>query len=471
MLKDVFVPNKEIRRQLDIAAQVRALNGGGKKVFVTTFGCQQNEADSERIMGLAALMGYERASSMEEAQLIVFNTCAIREHAELKALSKTGALRKIKEKDRSVITAVCGCMVEQENRREQLLKSYPYVDILFGTDRLHTLPEMVYSAITGVKHGVYVNSLPHDSFGSVAEGIPSLRESAYKAWVSIMYGCNNFCSYCVVPYVRGRERSRRSEDVLAEIASLVADGCKDITLLGQNVNSYKGDISFPRLLAAAAEIEGDFRLRFMTSHPKDASKELVEVMAAYPKIAPHFHLPMQSGDNRILQMMNRRYTVEQYMEKAAYIKEKIPDIALSSDIICGFPTETEEEFENTLKAVDAVGFDTLFAFVYSPRPGTPAAEMQQLPHEVKTARFARLSELENRRAAELNARFAGRVLRVLSDGGENGTYTGRTGHNKIITFTLPDGMDAECASAGRFIDVRVEETQAYALTGVAVKQY
>ncbi len=468
MLKDVFVPNEEIARQLDIAKKIRCANGEGKKFFISTFGCQQNEEDSERMQGLATLMGYTKAESIEEAQLIIFNTCAIREHAELKALSRAGALRKIKEKDRSVITAVCGCMIEQAGRREQLLRSYPYVDILFGTDRLHTLPEMVYKAQNGTKHGVYVNTLPHDEFGKVAEGIPTLRESSYKAWVPIMYGCNNFCSYCVVPYVRGRERSRRSEDVLAEIEQLVKSGYKDITLLGQNVNSYKGDISFPKLLQKAAELEGDFRLRFMTSHPKDASCELVDVMAANPKIAPHFHLPMQSGDNRILDMMNRRYTIEQYMEKAAYIKEKIPSVALSSDIICGFPTETEAEFENTLKAVDAVGFDMLFAFVYSPRPGTPAAEMEQIPHEVKTARFARLSALENNKASALNARFMGQTLRVLSDGGENGTYTGRTGHNKIITFTL-DGVEESAAEAGRFIDVSVTATQAYTLTGVAKK--
>lgn len=469
MLKDVFVPNAEIERQLALAEKVRTMNGKGKKVFVSTFGCQQNEADSERMLGLASLMGYEKANCLEEAQLIIFNTCAIREHAELKVLSKAGALRKLKEKDKSIITAVCGCMIEQEHRRAQLLKSYPYVDILFGTDKLHTLPEMVLAALTGTKHGVYVSNLPHDSFGTVAEGIPSLRESDYKAWVPVMYGCNNFCSYCVVPYVRGRERSRRSEDVLAEIETLVKSGYRDITLLGQNVNSYKGDISFPKLLEKAALFDGDYRLRFMTSHPKDASRELVDVMAASPKIAPHFHLPMQSGDNRILEMMNRRYTVEQYMEKAAYIKEKIPSVAISSDIICGFPTETEEEFENTLKAVDAVGFDMLFAFVYSPRPGTPAAKMQQIPHEVKTARFARLSELENSKAQVLNARFKGQTLKVLSDGEQNGIFTGRTGHNKIITFTLPEGISADTAAAGKFIDVFVTETQAYTLTGVAKK--
>ena len=258
--------------------------------------------------------------------------------------------------------------------------------------------------------------------------------------------------------------------MLAEIEGLVKSGYKDITLLGQNVNSYDGDLSFPKLLEKAAGFEGDYLLRFMTSHPKDATRELVDVMASSPKIAPHFHLPMQSGDNRILKMMNRRYTVEQYMEKAAYIREKLPDAALTSDIICGFPTETEEEFENTLKAVDAVGFDMLFAFVYSPRPGTPAAKMEQIPHEVKTARFARLSELENKRASELNRRFAGRTLKVLSDGCENGIYTGRTGHNKIITFALPEGFPEEKAKSGRFLNVRVDGVQAYTLSGTAEKE-
>jgi len=469
MLNDIFVPQSEIQKQFDIAAKVRLLNGNGKKVYISTFGCQQNEADSERLLGLAALMGYTRAESLEQAQLIIFNTCAIREHAELKVLSKAGALRKLKEKDKSIVTAVCGCMAEQAHRRAQILKSYPYIDFMFGTDRLHTLPQMVHAALTGTKHAVYVSNLPHGEFGTVAEGIPSVRASSYKAWVPIMYGCNNFCTYCVVPYVRGRERSRKSEDVLAEIKALVDAGYKEITLLGQNVNSYKGDISFPKLLEKAASFNGEYWVRFMTSHPKDASKELIDVMAANPKIAPHFHLPMQSGDNRILKLMNRRYTIEQYKETAAYIKEKIPGVALSSDIICGYPTETEAEFENTVAAVEEVGFDMLFTFVYSPRPGTPAAEMEQVPHEVKTARFARLSNVENQKADLLNARFTGKTVRVLSDGAIDGKYMGRTGHNKIISFTLPTGFDPQKASAGSFINVKVTAAQAYTLSGEAVE--
>ena len=497
MKTDIFVSLSEIERQRETALEVRRRIGEGKKAFITTFGCQQNEADSERLMGLCLLMGYEKSESLEDADLIIFNTCAIREHAELKALSKTGALKKQKERKRGTITAVCGCMAEQEGRRAQILKSYPYIDILFGTDRQHRLPEMVLEALNKRGVNVYVSGLTHNEFGVIAEGLPTERESVYKAWVSVMYGCDNFCSYCVVPQVRGRERSRRSADILSETEELVKAGYKDITLLGQNVNSYEGDYSFPELLRRVASFEGDYWVRFMTSHPKDASKELSKAMAENARIAPHFHLPMQSGDNRILKLMNRGYTREEYMEKAAYIRELTPDAALSSDIICGFPTETEAEFENTVDAVDRVGFDMLFTFVYSPRPGTPAAKMEQLPHKVKTDRFARLSELENKRAAELNARFVGKRLRVLSEGAlgvesrereienagrgtssscegavspaEKRIYTGRTGHNKIISFTLPDGFDRKKAAAGNFLQVEVSAAQAYTLRGAGVE--
>ncbi len=466
MIKDVFISDEEIQRQYAIAAELKCSGG----VYVNTFGCQQNEADSERIYGMAELMGYRKVDKPEDAALIVFNTCAIREHAELKALSKAGGLKKLKEKNPAILTAVCGCMAEQAHRREQILRSYPYIDFMFGTDKLWMLPEMVANAKAKKKYRIYVNDKPHDSFGSIAEGLPVVREGKYRAWVSIMYGCNNFCSYCVVPHVRGRERSRRSEDVLVEVESLVKAGYKDITLLGQNVNSYKGTYTFPELLRRAASFDGEYWVRFMTSHPKDASKELVDVIAENPKIAPHFHLPMQSGDNRVLELMNRRYTVEQYKEKAAYIKERVPNVALSSDIICGFPTETEAEFDNTVKAVEEIGFDMLFTFVYSPRLGTPAAQMEQIPHEVKTARFARLSAAENLKAESLCQRFVGTTVRVLSDGEtENGIYSGRTGQNKIISFTLPSGFDPAKAAAGNFLDVKVTSAQAYTLSGEALR--
>lgn len=471
---EIFVSAKELERQRNFIPKVRSLIGEGKKYCIQTFGCQQNEADSERLAGLCAEMGYNKTDSLSDADLIIYNTCAIREHAELKALSKAGQLKKLKEAKRSLVTAICGCMIEQEHRRTQLSKSYPYVDFVFGTDRHHALPEMVYTALTQKGTRAYVSSLPHNEFGIIAEGLPVVRESSYKAWVSIMYGCNNFCSYCVVPYVRGRERSRRSEDVLKEVETLVKMGYKDITLLGQNVNSYRGDYSFPELLDRAASFDGEYRVRFMTSHPKDASKELIDVMAANPRIAKHFHLPVQSGDNRILKLMNRGYTREEYLEKAYYIREKMPEAAISSDIICGFPTETESEFDNTVDIVEKVGFDMLFTFVYSPRKGTVAAEMEgQVPHEVKTARFARLSAKENLIAEGINKQSVGKTFRVLSEGvvnPEDGIYSGRTTQNKIISFSLPEGFAPEKAAAGHFLDVKVNHAQAYALTGTAVKK-
>lgn len=458
-MNSVFVPEEEIRRQLE-TAEIYGNRYPGGKYRVECFGCQQNEADAERIAGIAEAMGYVPAEGREDADLIVINTCAVREHAELRALSNTGGLKKLKKKNPGLIIAVCGCMAQEQSRTDQLMGSYPYVDIVFGTDRIHTLPELVSKVRERRERIFAVTRAPHSEFGNIAEGLPAVRPVRHRAWLSVMYGCDNFCSYCIVPYVRGRERSRRERDVLDEARAYIADGAKEITLLGQNVNSYRGeeDFDFPSLLLAVCELEGDFRVRFMTSHPKDCSDRLIEA-CRHPKAAPHIHLPFQSGSDRILKLMNRHYTVSQYLERVETIRRVLPDAALTTDVICGFPGETESDFEGTLEVVRQSRFDMIFTFLYSPRPGTRAAEMEdQVPHEVKVRRFGALSELENSIARENNEALVGSVQRVLCD--EAGEIcTGRSGQNKPVSFT------SASARVGEFTDVVIKSAEAYRLCG------
>ena len=458
MKENVFVPAAEIERQKAIAAELKASGGG--RVWIRTFGCQQNEADSEKLLGICGLCGYTPVGEAAQADLVIINTCAIREHAELRALSGAGQLKKLKADRPDLLVAVCGCMVEQEHRRAQLFASYPYVDFLFGTDRLHLLPELLLRAKREKKRFAVTASQPGGDFGVISEGMPVRRTSAYRAWLPVMYGCNNFCTYCVVPFVRGRERSRDTETILREARELIESGCHDITLLGQNVNSSAGDTDFPGLMRKILELPGDFWLRFMTSHPKDASGDLVEAMRESDKAARHFHLPVQSGSDRILARMNRRYTASEYLEKVAYIRERLPDAAITSDVICGFPGETEADFEQTVELVGRAGFDMLYTFVYSPRVGSAAAKMEgQIPHEEKVRRFERLSAFQNERAAAINASYVGKTLRVLSDGEENGIYSGRCSQNKIVTFD-------RAVAPGSFAQVEITGAQAYALSGV-----
>ncbi len=458
-MNDIFIPQNEIERQHEIAFSLRS-ETAGKRACVITFGCQQNENDGERIMGALQLCGYEITQNPDEAQMIIINTCAIREHAEIRALSEAGQFKGRKERDRSIKIGLCGCMAQQSHRREQIYKSYPYVDFVFGTDMHHKLPEIIKTAFGSKKRFSFITDKPHNEFGVISEGMPVLRENTYKAWVPVMYGCNNFCTYCVVPFARGHERSRKKEDVLNEVKELVERGYKDITLLGQNVNSYNGGCDFATLLNDCASFEGEYRVRFMTSHPKDASTELIEVISRNKNVAKHFHLPVQSGSTRVLKLMNRKYTREQYLEKAFEIKEKIPDISLTTDIICGFPTETDADFEDTMSLVKAVGFDMIYTFIYSPRVGTVAAKMEgQIPKEISNARFKALSDMENEIAQGLNDKFIGRTLRVLSDGfNKNGIPCGRSTQNKIVTFD-------KAVPAGEFADVLIETAGAYALGG------
>ena len=442
---EIFVPHTEIEAQKKTASEIKArFESEGRRplVFARTYGCQQHEADTEKMLGLAALCGYEKTDDPARADLIIVNTCAIREHAEKRTFSCTGAYKKLKEQNRELIILFCGCMAQETGIAEKIRRSYPYIDAVVGTDSNHRLPEIIQNALQTRKRSYHVNDLPHNEFGVIAEDVPSLRASGYKAWVSVMYGCNNYCTYCIVPYVRGRERSRRYEDVVAEVGALVKSGYKDITLLGQNVNSYSGGVSFAGLLEKCAGFGGEYRLRFMTSHPKDASRELMDVMAAYPNICKHFHLPVQSGSDRVLKDMNRRYTRESYLEKVAYLREKIPDVTLTSDIICGFPGETEEDFGQTLELVKQVGFDMLYTFIYSPRPGTAAASRaDQIPYEQKLARFEKLSAAQLEITLKRNERHVGRTLRVLSEG--DSTARAEGGTLVMLDKNLPAGVFAD----------------------------
>ena len=464
-----ILPREEVEAQRVYVARIKEENdryfdssGERKRAFVLTFGCQQNEADSEKLAGMSVSMGYALTDKPDDADLILVNTCAIREHAEKKALSIVGQYKHLKAKKPTLLIGVCGCMVTQEHRKEEIKHRYPYVDFVFGTSSLHRLPQLIREKQLRGKRLF----CPEESAYLVAEGLPIHRNSDYRAWVSIMYGCNNFCSYCIVPYVRGRERSREMVEVVKEVSALVSRGYKDITLLGQNVNSYGKDSGYPYdfadLLAELDRIEGDFVLRFMTSHPKDASRKLIDVMAASRHVAHQFHLPMQSGSDTILRAMNRHYDTAKYLATVNYMRERMPDVTLTSDIIVGFPGESEEDFEGTLDMLRKVGFDMLYSFIYSPRKGTPAAEMEQIPAEIKSARFERLLATQNEIALEKNRTLEGRVLRVLCDGvskSNDALYSGRTEGNKIAFF---EGVPQD---TGRYVDFLVERADAFALYG------
>ncbi len=458
-MKNNQIPQSEIQNQLNIAESLKEITAG-KKACVITFGCQQNENDSERIAGALEICGYEIVDDSDIADVIIINTCAIREHAEIRALSEAGQFKGRKEKDRSIKIGLCGCMAQQSHRREQIYKSYPYVDFVFGTDMHHRLPEIMQTVLSSKKRVSFITDKPHNEFGVISEGMPVRRENGYKAWVPVMYGCNNFCTYCVVPYARGHERSRCKDEVLAEVKSLVEQGYKDITLLGQNVNSFSGGCTFAELLNQCASFHGEYLVRFMTCHPKDASDELIEVIANNPKVAKHFHLPVQSGSSRVLKLMNRKYDREKYLATAMKIKEKIPQVSLTTDIIIGFPTETDEDFVETYSLVEKVGFDMIYTFIYSPRVGTIAAEMEeQIPRDVSNVRFKALSDLQNEVAEGLNKEFIGKTLRVLSDGyNKNGIPCGRSSQNKIVTYD-------KYVPEGQFIDVKIETVGAYLLNG------
>ncbi len=461
--RTVVISPEQLAAQAAVCENIKAYwaaQNRTPRAFVDTYGCQQNEADSERIRGMLVSCGYEIVDTEEGADCIVINTCAIREHAETRVFGNVGALVHTKNRHPGQKIFLCGCMAGQPHVVERIKKSYHHVDGVFNPHQLWRFPELLQYVLKTNKR-IFA---AEDSAGNIAEGIPVVRSNNLKAWVSIMYGCNNFCSYCIVPYVRGRERSRKPEEILEEVRELVAAGYKDITLLGQNVNSYGKDldcgVDFADLMADIASLPGQFWLRFMTSHPKDASKKLFDTIAKYPKICNQFHLPFQSGNDRVLKAMNRHYDSAQYLSLVEYGRSVMPDLVLTSDVIVGFPGETEEEFEDTIKLIEKVRYDALFTFIFSPRQGTPAAKMDDpTPKEEKNRRFDRLCEVQNRISQEIHSAYIGKTMCVLVDGREEDSLTARTEGGRLVRIAGDDGL------IGQFIDVRITDCTTWSLVG------
>ena len=456
--------NERQTEYLDLISELMSIRKRGEVplAYVRTYGCQQNVADSERIKGMLAAAGYDFTDTPDDADFILFNTCAVREHAEDRVFGNVGALKNLKRKHPSILIALCGCMMEQEHVAKRIKDSFPFVGLVFGTHCLHQFPELLYKCLVDGSR-VFVRD-NDDSL--VHEGIPVVRDGSFKGWLPIMYGCDNFCTYCIVPYVRGRERSRQPEVIIAEAREMIQNGYKDITLLGQNVNSYGKGLdprpTFAQLISEIDRIDGDYWLRFMTSHPKDCTRELIDAIADSRHISLHLHLPFQSGSDRVLKAMNRRYTREKYLGIVNYAKERIPDVSLTSDVIVGFPGETYEDFQQTLSLIREVGFTSLFTFIYSPRKGTPAAEMDDpVSDEEKGRWFRELLDVQEEIAAERCAAMVGRVERVLVE--ENakgdGRLSGRTSGNIIVEFTGDDSL------IGSFQNVKITEARNWILKG------
>ena len=440
----------------------------GKKYNIITFGCQMNEHDSETIAGMLQEKGCVETMSRDDSDITIINTCSVRENADKRFFGTLGQLKKLKEKNPEYVACVCGCMMQQQHIIDTIKSKYPWVDIIFGTHNIHRFPELLEKVYSEKKK---IAETFEDS-DQIVEGLPAKRLYKHKSFVNIMYGCNNFCTYCIVPYTRGREKSRKPEDIVREITGLVADGVKEVTLLGQNVNSYRGagesgsECDFADLIYMINDIEGLERIRFMTSHPKDLSDKLIQAFVDCDKLCNYIHLPVQAGSDRVLRRMNRKYTREKYLEVVERLRKAVPDIAISTDIIVGFPGETEEDFEETLSLVRSVKYDSAFTFLYSVRQGTPAAEYEdQIPEEVKHQRFDRLVDAVNADSAEKNAAYKGRIERVLVEGvskkNEN-TLTGRTEGFKLVDFE--GGREL----IGQMVNVEIIEGKTFSLTGKIV---
>ena len=469
-----YIDEKEISEQKEYIKKIKEYTDNFRKekgraplANTETYGCQQNENDTERIRGVLFEAGYEFCDVAEEADLVIYNTCAVRENAEQKVFGRIGILKHIKETRRDMIIGLCGCMVQQEHITKKIKKLHNHIDLIFGTHSLYRLPELLYGVIKNHKSVVMIP----DSDGAIAEDMPILRDAKDKAWVSIMYGCNNFCSYCIVPYVRGRERSRKPEAILSEIKELVARGCTEISLLGQNVNSYgkdlEEDVDFSDLLKMVNEVEGVKRIRFMTSHPKDFGDKLIETMAECDKVCHQLHLPFQAGSDKVLSDMNRRYTKEDYLKKIEKVKERIPDISLSTDVIVGFPTETNEDFLETLDVLRKVEYDNIFSFIYSRREGTPAAKMDfVLSEEEIHKNFNKLLEVQNEISLKKNKEYLGTVRTVLVDGVSKNNpemLTGRTESAKAVNFKGDESL------TGKYVKVKITEAHTWSLNGEIIE--
>ena len=467
--KQVLIPQEQLERQREFEQKIRALHEGRTApllAMVDTFGCQQNVADSQHIMGMLEAMGFGFTDDPARAAVVVLNTCAIRDHAEKRVYGTLGALTHTKKADPEQVICLCGCMAQRPEVAEKVRQSYRHVDLVFGPQALWKFPELLYNVYTQRRRVFSVA----DEHGAIAEGMPVVREGRTRAWVSIMYGCNNFCSYCIVPYVRGRERSRDPEQIIAEVRQLVADGFKEITLLGQNVNSYGKDLDTPYdfadLLTALDAIDGDYLIRFMSSQPKDATHKLFDAMARSRHVARQLHLPVQSGCDRVLRAMNRPYDKAKYLELITYARRVMPELVLTSDVIIGFPGETEAEAMETVALVEQVRFDALFTFIFSPRPGTPAAKMDDpMPREEKQKWFDRLCDTQNRISEELHAAYVGRTLRCLVDGESDDArwpLTARTAGGRLVHLV------GDKSAVGTYHDVKITDSNTWALFGELV---
>ena len=467
--KNVVLSDADMARQRKFTEKIKDLHiqrGKAVHALVDTFGCQQNVADSQHIMGMLEAMGCDFVTEPAEADIIVLNTCAIRDHAEKRVYGNLGALTHTKKANPEQIICLCGCMAQRPEVAEKVRQSYRHVDLVFGPQALWKFPELLYQVYT--RRG-RVFSVENEH-GSIAEGMPVVREGRTRAWVSIMYGCNNFCSYCIVPYVRGRERSRDPEQIIAEVRQLAAEGYKEITLLGQNVNSYGKDLGtgydFADLLTALDEIPGDYLIRFMSSQPKDASFKLFDTMARCSHVAKQLHLPVQSGSDRVLRAMNRPYDKARYLELITYARKVMPELVLTSDVIIGFPGETEAEAMETVALVEQVRFDALFTFIFSPRPGTPAAKMDDpVPRAEKQVWFDRLCDAQNKISEEIHAQYVGRTLRCLIDGQSADSLwplTARTAGGRLVHLV------GDASAIGNYHDVKITDSNTWALFGEMV---
>ncbi|MEG1988766.1 MAG: tRNA (N6-isopentenyl adenosine(37)-C2)-methylthiotransferase MiaB [Oscillibacter sp.] len=459
----------DIARQREFQEKIKELFAARQAhpvACVDTFGCQQNVADGERLQGMLSQMGFALTDKPLEADLAILNTCAIREHAEQRVFGNLGMFTHSKRENPEQVICLCGCMAQEPRVSEKVRESYRHVDLVFGPHALWKFPELLWQVYDQRKRVFSVEDEP----GTIAEGLPILRDGNIRAWVSIMYGCNNYCSYCIVPYVRGRERSRDPQCVLEEVRGLIAAGYKEITLLGQNVNSYGNDRNFDGdfadLLAEIDQIPGEYLIRFMSSHPKDATKKLFDTMARCTHVAKQLHLPFQSGNDRVLGEMNRRYTRAQYVDLVRYAKEKMPGLVLTSDVIIGFPGETEAEAMDTISLVDELDFDALFTFIYSPRPGTKAAALPDpVSREEKQVWFDRLLEVQNGHSAALHAAYIGRTVRVLVDGRSDDAdfpLSARTDGNRLVRLKGPEGL------IGTFAQAKILSSNTWALYGEIV---